>query len=73
MFDMRSLEDAVQVAQAGGGFTMQASVRRTDDLVRIAQAAAKSGAKVTFTGLEMRRTEDLVEIALAGQGAVSFA
>jgi hypothetical protein len=73
MFEMRSLEDVIQVAQAGGGFTMHASARRTEDLVRIAQAAAGSGVKVTFTGLETRRTEDLVKIALAGRGEVSFA
>jgi hypothetical protein len=73
MFEKRPLEDIERVAQAGGGFTLDASMRQTHDLVRIAAAAAHGGAKVTFTGLEKRRTEDLVTIALAGRGTVSFA
>jgi hypothetical protein len=72
MFEMRPIEDAIRVAEVGGGFTMDASMKRTDDLVRIATAASNNSARVTFTGLETRQTADLVRIAVAGKGAVCF-
>ena len=51
---------------------MDAKMRTTDDLVRIAAAASNSGARVEFQGMKMRTTDDLVRIAAAGRGAVTF-
>lgn len=73
MFETRQTFEAVQVAAAGGGFSMNASVKQTTDLVQIASAASRSGARITFTGLSMRPTEDMIQIAAAGKGAVVFA
>ena len=49
---------------------MEAAVRSTADLVRIAQAAKASGAQVTFSGLNVRPTAELVRIGQAGAGVV---
>ena len=72
MFEMRHIEEVVRIAAAGGGFRMDASMKQTDDLVRIAAAASNKGARIVFTGLKMRQTEELIRIAAAGQGCVFF-
>jgi DNA replication protein len=72
MFEMRPIEDVIRVASAGGGFAMEARVKQTNDLVRIASAASKSGARVIFRGLDVRPVEDLIRIASAGKGTVIF-
>lgn len=55
---------------AGGGFRIDASVKRSDDLVRIAAAAASGGGIVTFSGLGTRTVADLAMIAASGKGHV---
>ncbi len=72
MFEMRSIDEVVRIVEAGGGVVLAASMKRREDLVRIAQAAARSGAKVTLQGLGMRGTDEIVEIASAGGGNVIF-
>ena len=69
-FEHRSTEDLIRLVQAGGGLMFSATDRPTDDLVRIAAAAAEWGVPVTFSGLENRGTDDLLLIAVAGQGSV---
>jgi hypothetical protein len=71
MFEMRSTDELVRIAAAGGGFYLKASVRPTLDLVRIAAAAAQ-GARIHFSGLGMRPTDEIVRIAAAGKGSIVF-
>ena len=72
MFELRSLDELVKIAAAGGGFRLSAGLRSTDDLVRIAAAGASKGARLVFTGLGLRSTDEIVRIAAAGKGAVTF-
>ena len=69
-FELRMVEDLIQIAAAGGGFRLDAGLRRTEDLVTIAAAASRSGARVTFAGLKLRPTTQLIQIAAAGKGCV---
>ena len=46
-FQGRSTEDLVRIAEAGGGFRLEAAGRPTDDLVKIAAAGEGS---VEFEG-----------------------
>ena len=69
-FEHRSTEDLIRLVQAGGGLRLSATDRTTDDLVRIAAAAAEWGVPVTFSGLASRSTDDLLLIVDAGQGVV---
>lgn len=71
-FQSRSTEDLVRIAEAGGGFRLDAAVRRTDDLVKIAAAASSWGVRLVFAGMNLRPTDDLVRIADAGEGSVEF-
>ena len=70
--EMRRTDDLVRIIGAGGGLFLDASVRPTDDLVRLALAANRSGAVLRLKGLHMRSTDDLIRIALAGAGKVVF-
>ena len=72
MFEMKPIQDLVQIAAAGGGFRMKGGQKQTSDLVQIAAAASKSGAHIIFIGLTMRPQSDLMQIAAAGKGCVFF-
>jgi len=61
-------EGAVQVLLAGGNLRLGAY--RTDDAVRLATAAKRGGAHVTFNHVWI--VEDMVRIAIAGGGHVTF-
>lgn len=41
----------LQIAEAGGGFRLDAALRQTPDLMQIAAAPSGTGARVTFAGL----------------------
>jgi hypothetical protein len=69
-FELRSTLELVQIASAGGGLRLEASLRSTLELVQIAAAASKSGARITFSGLTLRPTLELVQIASAGRGNI---
>ena len=71
-FRMKTVPELVQIASAGGGFRLDAAMRTTPELVQIASAASRSGARVTFVGINMRTTPELVQIASAGKGCVFF-
>jgi len=72
MFEVRTEPDVIQILSAGGGVEMDAALKPTDVLVRMASAARGSGASLVLKGLGMRPTADLVRIASAGGGAVIF-
>ena len=73
MFEMRPTQELIQIALAGGGFTIKASMRPTQELIMLANAAAQSGATLTLCGLTMRSTNELLMIAQAGRGRIVFA
>lgn len=68
----KSTEDLVRIADAGGGFRLNARDRLTEDLVRIAAAASNNQARLYLTGLSGRSTDDLIRISSAGKGSVVF-
>ena len=71
-FQGMSTADLVRIADAGGGFRLDAAGRPTDDLVEIAAAASSWGTRLVFAGMSGRSTDDLVKIAGAGEGCVEF-
>ena len=68
----KSLDELIHIAAAGAGFTIEAGTFASEDLVRIAAAAAGTGAQVVIHGASGRATEDLLRIAKAGRGCVQF-
>jgi hypothetical protein len=71
-FSKMATDDLVEIARAGGGFVLEVGRRNTDELVRIAAAARKSGSTVVFTKMLARKKEALMKIATAGKGHVIF-
>lgn len=71
-FDVKPRHELIQIAAAGGGFSLDAGQHPTHELIQIAAAAAGTGAKITFIGLSKRPTQELVQISAAGKGAVIF-
>lgn len=71
-FNLKTVDELVQLAHAGAGFTLAAGLRPTHDLIAIAHAASHGKARITFTGLALRPLDDLINIAHAGKGAVTF-
>jgi hypothetical protein len=57
---------------ARAGFSLAASSRPTEDLKRIATAAASSRVTITLRGLSHLSIADLVASASAGEGAIRF-
>ncbi|WOH55295.1 hypothetical protein [Bradyrhizobium sp. BWC-3-1] len=72
MFELRSVEELMRIASAGGGFRLDAHHRSTEDLMKIAYCSKASGARITFTNMAHRQTNDLIRIASSGAGNVSF-
>ncbi len=66
------MDDLIRIAQAGGGFRLDATHRYLDELMQIATAAKTGGATVIFSGMSTYYTDDLIRIATAGQGSVIF-
>jgi len=71
-FNLKTTDELVELAKAGGGFVLEVGKRNTDELVRIAEAARKSGSTVTFRKISVRKNESLTKIAAAGKGHVIF-
>jgi hypothetical protein len=65
-------QDLVRIVSAGGGVQVDASLKLTDDLVRIAAAARQSGARIEIKNSGRKLTQDLVRVASAGGGNVLF-
>jgi DNA replication protein len=65
---MKSTDDLVRIAAAGGGLDLRNAGKSTNDLVRIAAAASGNGARIMING--NKSTDDLVRIAAAGGGCV---
>ena len=71
-FAVRSTDELVRIAAAGGGLILDAIARPTSDLVRIAAAARHNKARLLIRGMTARTTEDLIRIGAAGEGCVQF-
>ena len=68
-----TVNQLVRLAEAGGGFTINAQQGfHVEDLERIANAAAGTGARVTIQNYRLS-LDDMIRIARAGRGAVVFA
>jgi len=72
MFELKRTDELVRIASAGGGFSINAGLRQTSDLITIARAGSIHGAPLVFRGLNLRTTDEIVSIAQAGKGCVSF-
>jgi hypothetical protein len=71
-FETHITDDLVRIARAGGGFRLNASARKTEDLILIASAAKNGECNVVLIGMNARISEDIVKIAEAGRGHISF-
>jgi len=67
-----SVDELVQLAAAGGGFTVSAAELAVSSLVHIAAAASGTKARIRIVDSECLTFSDMVNIAAAGKGAVSF-
>ncbi|WFU89477.1 hypothetical protein QA644_10765 [Rhizobium sp. CC1099] len=65
---MKSTDDCIRIAAAGGGLDLTTGAKSTDDLIRIASAASARGAPIWVPG--SKSTDDLIRIAAAGKGCV---
>ena len=68
----RGFSELILIAQVGGGFTIDANYFNHDDLILIAQAAGKGGARIHILNVSSKTQDELIEIAQAGKGAVVF-
>lgn len=68
---MKSTEDCIRIAAAGGGLDLRNAAKSTDDLIRIAAAARQSGANIMVKGTG-KPTDACIRIAAAGHGCVTF-
>jgi hypothetical protein len=69
-FKAKTIQELIRIVDAGAGLRMQIGNKSTDDLVRLAAAARKSGAVLFLTGLSSRDIADIMRIAEAGKGAL---
>ena len=69
---MKTTDQLVRIASAGGGMKLSMQNMTTDQLVRIANAAAKGGGQIILVNIDSKTTDQLVRIANAGQGRVIF-
>lgn len=68
----RSANDLALIANAGGGFTLNAAEFTRDQLAMIAAAASKHGARIHIENCQEFSTNDLALIANAGKGSITF-
>jgi hypothetical protein len=71
-FHIKTTDELVELAKAGCGFVLDVGRRNTDELVRIAAAAKKSGSTIIFRKTAVRKKEALLKIAAAGKAHVIF-
>lgn len=65
---MKTTEDCIMIAAAGGGLDLTNAGKTTEDLIRIAAAASGKGAVIWVPG--SKTTQDLIRISSAGKGCV---
>jgi hypothetical protein len=67
---MKTTDDLIRIATAGGGLDLRNAGKPTEDLILIAAAASKARANIMIKG--NKPTEDLMRIATAGKGCVTI-
>jgi hypothetical protein len=70
--DLRSKDELIKIAVAGGGFVLDAESKPQEDLVAIAGATSHEGATLILRNVSQKTTDDLVGIAFASKGSVIF-
>ena len=73
MYHRFSLDDLIQIATAGGGFEIAGARFSALEIMRVATAASKSGARITIRNTPRFSLDELLRIPTTGQGAVLFA
>jgi DNA replication protein len=68
----RPVDDLVKITTAGAGLILDGQTQSTDDLIKIAGAAAESEALLTIKNVGGKTTDELIKIAAAGDGSVVF-
>ncbi len=70
---MRTTNDLMRIAAAGGGMELDLGAFPVDDILRIAAAASnKPGTRLVLYNIGALALNDLLRIAAAGSGAVVF-
>ncbi len=69
---MKTIDQLVRIASAGGGMRINAQGKTVDQLVRIASAASTKGAQITIINVNLFTIDQLVRIASAGKGSIVF-
>ena len=70
--NMKTIDQLVRIAAAGGGMRVSATGKTVDQLVRIAAAASTKQGQIAVTDTQFLTVDQLVRIAAAGQGCVFF-
>jgi len=65
---MKTTEDCIRIAAAGGGMDLSGAGKTTEDLIRIASAVRKGGGTIYIPG--SKTTEDVIRICSAAPGKV---
>ena len=71
MATAKTTDQLLEILSAGGGIIIDAS-KTTEQLVRLAAAAAHAGALMIVKNAGTKTTQQLVEIAASGKGRVIF-
>lgn len=69
---MKTTNQLIDIARAGGGIRIDASTKTTDQLVDIARAASNKMVHLTLANANAKTTDQLIQIARAGKGCVVF-
>ena len=67
---MKTTDELITIAAAGGGLDLRNVAKPTDDLIRIAAAAKSKRATILIKG--NKTTDELIRIAAAGGGCVTI-
>lgn len=68
----KTTDELVQIASAGGGFSIDAAKLTNEEIISIASAASGRKSRITVLNVNMKTTDELVAIASAGNGCVVF-
>jgi hypothetical protein len=68
----RSIGELVRIAGFGGGFTLDARKYNLEQVIRVLNAAADSGARIHIANAGDMTTDQLVRLAGLGKGCVTF-
>ncbi|WJS85333.1 hypothetical protein [Paracoccus sp. TOH] len=70
--DAASIQDLMQLAAFGGGFSLDAEIVNFEDLKRLAVSAAKGNARLEIRNASALAFDELKTIAAFGKGCIFF-